>query len=216
MSPHVRADRQYRPGQLRRGQAGHHRTFQIHHTGHAALQRALELPVALGVEPHDQLYPGDHAGTEADGREPAAHDAGQERAAGRVSGLGCCEGRHRAGVRRASTRSTCSARHAPSGSCTAPTAGRRRRSRSTPSRAVQAAFMPLDTSEQAFPGTRYEAADYPNNVRLTIVPEADGVAKRECPAPLAGVLGATSSYRIVLGRPAGMDGRESKQTFAAP
>ena len=87
----------------------------------------------------------------ADGREAAAHDAGQERAAGGVPGLGCGERRHRAGVRHADERDV-PVQFAAAGPDRAP----RRRLDAGDDRAARhpggaAAFMPLDTSEQAFP-----------------------------------------------------------------
>ena len=86
------------------------------------------------------------------GREAATHDAGQERAAGGVPVLRCRERRHRAGVRHADARDL-SVQFAAAGPHRAPRrrldAGDDRASTRIP--AVRAAFMPLDTSEQAFP-----------------------------------------------------------------
>ena len=96
---HVRPDRQFRPGQLFRRQAGHHRAVEVDRAGHAALQRALQLHRAVRLEPHDQLDPGHDARAAGAGGENPADDAGQERADGGVPVVGCGEGRHRPGVR---------------------------------------------------------------------------------------------------------------------
>ena len=57
---HLGADRQYGPGQLRLGKARHHRALEGDRDRHETVQRALELPLAMGVEPHDPVDPGTH------------------------------------------------------------------------------------------------------------------------------------------------------------
>lgn len=50
---HLRPSREFRPGELRRGQAGHHRPVKIHRARQAALRCPLQLHRALRLEPHD-------------------------------------------------------------------------------------------------------------------------------------------------------------------
>ena len=101
---HFGADRQYGPGELRFGQARHHGPVESDRDRHEAVQCAFELPVALGVEPHDPVDPGAHRRGAGAGRENSADDAGQERADGGLSRLRRGAGRNRSGVRHADER----------------------------------------------------------------------------------------------------------------
>jgi NAD(P)-dependent dehydrogenase (short-subunit alcohol dehydrogenase family) len=100
----VRPGRQRRASQLCGGEAWDHGPVEVDRTGYGALQRAVELPVAVGLEPDDELDPDLDARAEGGGGEAAAYDAGQERSAGGVSLFGRGEGRDRAGVRDADAR----------------------------------------------------------------------------------------------------------------
>jgi NAD(P)-dependent dehydrogenase (short-subunit alcohol dehydrogenase family) len=91
--------RQRRTGQLCSGQARHHGIIKIDCTRHAALQRAFELPVPLGMEPHDEFHPSHYAGAESRCRETTTHDTRQECATRRIPGVRRGKRRHRSGVR---------------------------------------------------------------------------------------------------------------------
>ena len=54
---HLGPGRQLRPGQLLGGQAGHRGAVEVDRAGHAEVQRALQLHLALRLEPHDRLDP---------------------------------------------------------------------------------------------------------------------------------------------------------------
>ena len=104
----------------------------------------------------------------ADGREATTHDAGQERAARGVPGVRRRERRHRPGVRHAHERDLpVQLAEARSASCIAPTAGRRRRSRSMRSRRCRRRSCRSIPRSRRSRGTRCEAADYPNIIRKT-------------------------------------------------
>ena len=64
-----RTDRQFRPGQLRRGQARHRRVVEIDRPRHAPFRRAFELHRPLRLEPDDPSHPGRDARTANAGRE---------------------------------------------------------------------------------------------------------------------------------------------------
>ena len=53
----LRPDRQFRPGQLRRRQARHRRLVEVDRARHEPLQRALELRLAVRLEPADRHHP---------------------------------------------------------------------------------------------------------------------------------------------------------------
>ena len=96
LRPHhldLRPDRQFRPGELFGGEARHRGAVEVDRARHEALQRALQLPRPLRLEPHDLLHPGGDAGAEGAGREDHAHGAGEERAARGVPRLGRGEAR---------------------------------------------------------------------------------------------------------------------------
>ena len=82
---HLGADRQYGPGQLRLGKARNYCVVEGDRDRHEAVQRALELSVALGVEPDDPVDPGTHRGGAGARRQDPADDPRQERADGGVS-----------------------------------------------------------------------------------------------------------------------------------
>ena len=78
-------DRQFRPGQLRRRQARHRRPVEVDRARHAALQRALELRVAVRLEPPDRHHSDRDRGREGARRADAADGPGKDRAAVGVS-----------------------------------------------------------------------------------------------------------------------------------
>src|SRR5262249_34936145 len=96
--------RQLRPGQLRRRQARHRRAVEIDCARHAALQRALQLRLAVRLEPHDRHASDRDRGREAPRCALATHDAGEDRADGDLSAQRRGEGRDRADFRRAHER----------------------------------------------------------------------------------------------------------------
>src|SRR6185436_5730673 len=82
---HVGPYWQLRPGQLHGREDGHRRLVARHRARHAALQRALELPRAVRLGPHDRLDPDRDRRREEACRAAAADDAGKDRAAGGLS-----------------------------------------------------------------------------------------------------------------------------------
>jgi hypothetical protein len=52
----LRPDRQFRTGELRGGQARHRRSLEVDRARHGAIQRALELHLAVRLEPHDRNH----------------------------------------------------------------------------------------------------------------------------------------------------------------
>ena len=80
-----RADRQSRPGQLRRRQTGDCRPVALHCPRHAALRRTIQLRGSLRLEPDDRLDPHRHARAGGPRGQAPADDPGQDRAAGRPS-----------------------------------------------------------------------------------------------------------------------------------
>ena len=61
---HIGPDRQFRAGQLCRGQARHRRPVQVDRARHGALPRALQLRVALCLVAPDRHHPHHHSGGE--------------------------------------------------------------------------------------------------------------------------------------------------------
>src|SRR5262249_33695575 len=100
----VRAGRQLRPGELRGRQARHRRAVEVDRPRHAALQRALQLRIALCLEPDDRHVADRDRGGEAPRRALAAHDAGENRAGRGLSAQRRGKGRDRADFRRAHER----------------------------------------------------------------------------------------------------------------
>ena len=64
----LRPDRQFRPGQLCRGQARHRRPVEIDRARHGALQCPLQLRVAVRLEPADRHHSDRDRGREGAGR----------------------------------------------------------------------------------------------------------------------------------------------------
>jgi len=141
---------------------------EIDRARHAALQCAFELPVAVGMEPHDQFNPGHHTGTENRSRETTTHDARQERATRRVPGVRRGERRHRPGVRHTHERDlSVQFAEAHPHRASRPTAGRPRRSRGMRSRRSRRRSCRSIPRSKRSRGTRFEAMDYPNIIRKT-------------------------------------------------
>src|SRR3546814_1192431 len=67
-------------------QARHRRAVEVDRAGHGALPRALELRVALRLEPDDRHHPDPDRGREGAGGAPAGDGTGKDRAAGRPTG----------------------------------------------------------------------------------------------------------------------------------
>ena len=101
---HLRPDREFRPGQLCGGQAGHRGLVEIHRAGHGALQRALQLHRAVCLEPHDQLHSGGNRRREGARRKAEENGGRQSRAHGRLSRQRRGQRDHRADLRRARQR----------------------------------------------------------------------------------------------------------------
>ena len=146
---HLRADRQRRPGQLRRGEARHRRAVAQHRDGHAALPHPLQLHRAARVQPHDR----DGAGPERGAVEGACGEdaARPHRATDRVPRAPTrrrgCRGRSSAC---AATRCICTTSRGRSASWRAPTAGRRRSWPSTGCRRCRTAFTPLERTRDVY------------------------------------------------------------------
>ena len=88
-------DRQFRPGQLRRRQARHRRPVEVDRARHGPLQRALELRLAVRLDPHDRHHPDRDRSREGARREDQADGSGEDRAGVRLSALRCRQGRQR-------------------------------------------------------------------------------------------------------------------------
>ena len=80
-------DRQLRPGQLRRRQARHRRPVEVDRARHGPLQRALQLRLAVRLDPHDRHHPDRDGSPEGAGREDQADGPGKDRADVRLSAL---------------------------------------------------------------------------------------------------------------------------------
>src|SRR6185503_11523601 len=80
--------RQSRPGELRRGQARHRRPFEVDRARHGQVQRALELHLALRLEPDDRVHSNGHPGSGGQGGKTQVDGNGEDRAARRLSGFG--------------------------------------------------------------------------------------------------------------------------------
>jgi len=74
-------DRQFRPGQLCRGQARHRRVVEIDRARHGSFPRPLQLRLAVRVEPADRNHPDRDRGGEGAGRQDPADGPGKDRAA---------------------------------------------------------------------------------------------------------------------------------------
>ncbi len=96
---HVGADRQFRAGELRGGQARPRRPLEVDRPRHGPVRRPLELRGALRLEPDDRFDPRHHPRGAAAGRPHEAHDAADQRPARRLPGLAGRRGRDRAGLR---------------------------------------------------------------------------------------------------------------------
>ena len=128
----VRADRQFRPGQLHGGQTGHCRAVARHRARHGAFQRALELRVAVRLDAHGAIDPGRNRGRKGAGRPRQPDVAGESRAARGLSGIRSGRRHQRPdSCRHATTKSICSIRTGRSARCIVPTAGRRKSSPSS-------------------------------------------------------------------------------------
>ncbi len=97
-------DRQFRAGELHGGEARHPRPGARHRARHGAVQCALELHLAVRMEPHDRLDPDRDRRREAARRTPEADDAGEDRAACGLSRLRQGRRHQRADHRRAQQR----------------------------------------------------------------------------------------------------------------
>jgi DHA1 family bicyclomycin/chloramphenicol resistance-like MFS transporter len=96
---HLGSDRQLRPGQLRGGQAGHHRPVEVDRARHAALQRAFELHLAVRLEPHDRHDPTDTPEQQARVAKIKQMDDRQDRPDRGLPGQRRGQGRHRPDLR---------------------------------------------------------------------------------------------------------------------
>ena len=88
--------RQFRSGELRGGEARHRRAVEIDRARHAAFQCALQLRLAVRLEPADRHHPDRDAGGAGAGRKDPADGAGEDRAGRRLSAQRRGEGRDRA------------------------------------------------------------------------------------------------------------------------
>ncbi len=144
-------DRQLRPGQLRRGQARHRRPVAQHRARHAALQRALELHLAVRLEPHDRHHPDRDAGAEGARRAHQADDAGQDRAARDLPAVRPRQGASRARSSAAAcTSCSCSTRRGRCARCSASEGWTPQTIAEHALPAMRSSFTPLDRSGDVF------------------------------------------------------------------